>query len=99
MNRAASHRGPSGVLEMIGCLGKSLSYRKLVRHLSPQPGRGENPLLPPRHDGQAKTRRLFCPTSQGHHAKILFFPKYRIYDLTNPSRLDTRDVMAIRHQT
>jgi hypothetical protein len=46
-----------------------------------------------------KTRRLFCPTSQARGAKIFVFPKDRIYDLTKPSRLDTRDVMAIRHQT
>jgi hypothetical protein len=46
-----------------------------------------------------KTRRLFCPTSQGRQAKIFFFPKYRIYDLKKPARLDTGDVMAIRHQT
>jgi hypothetical protein len=46
-----------------------------------------------------KSRRLFCPTSQGRRAEIFFFPKYGIYDLKKPSRLDTRDVMAIRHQT
>jgi hypothetical protein len=51
------------------------------------------------HDRQAKTRRLFCPTSQARREKIFFFPKERNYDLTKPSRLDTRDVMAIRHQT
>jgi hypothetical protein len=32
-------------------------------------------------------------------AKIFLFPEDRIYDLTKSSRLDTRDVMAIRHQT
>jgi hypothetical protein len=46
-----------------------------------------------------KTRRLFCPTSQGCRAKIFFFPKDRSYDLKKPARLDTGDVMAIRHQT
>jgi len=54
-----------------------------------------------RHDttGDGKTRRLFCPTSQARPAKIFFFPKYSIYDLKKPARLDTGDVMAIRHQT
>jgi hypothetical protein len=46
-----------------------------------------------------KTRRLFCPTSQACVAKIFVFPKYGIYDLTKKARLDTGDVMAIRHQT
>jgi hypothetical protein len=32
------------------------------------------------------TRRLFCPTSQAHRAKIYFFPNVSIYDLTKPSR-------------
>jgi hypothetical protein len=31
--------------------------------------------------------------------KIFFFPKDGSYDLMKTSRLDTRDVMAIRHQT
>jgi hypothetical protein len=48
---------------------------------------------------RAKTRRVFCPTSQARRAKIYSFPKERNYDLTKESRLDTRDVMAIRHQT
>jgi hypothetical protein len=46
-----------------------------------------------------KSRRLFCPTSQARRAKIFIFPKYSIYDLKKPARLDTGDVMAIRHQT
>jgi hypothetical protein len=46
-----------------------------------------------------KTRRLFCPTSQARRAKIFIFPKDGNYDLTKPARLDTGDVMAIRHQT
>jgi hypothetical protein len=52
-------------------------------------------LRPPR----AKTRRLFCPTSQARRAKIFVFPKHRTYDLKKSARLDTGDVMAIRHQT
>jgi len=52
------------------------------------------------HDGQSpKTRRLFCPTSQVRRAKIFIFPKDVNYDLKKPARLDTGDVMAIRHQT
>src|ERR1700760_2536816 len=43
----------------------------------------------------AKTRRLFCPASQGRHAKLFILPKYSIYDLTNLSRLDTRGVRPI----
>jgi hypothetical protein len=46
-----------------------------------------------------KTRRLFCPTSQARCAKIYIFPKDRTYDLKKPARLDTGDVLAIRHQT
>jgi hypothetical protein len=46
-----------------------------------------------------KTRRLFCPTSQVRLTKIYVFPKERIYGLTKSARLDTGDVMAIRHQT
>jgi hypothetical protein len=46
-----------------------------------------------------KSRRLFCPTSQAPLAKIFVFPKHRSYDSTKPARLDTGDVMAIRHQT
>jgi hypothetical protein len=46
-----------------------------------------------------KTRRLFCPTSQARGAKIFIFPKDGNYDLTKSARLDTGDVMAIRHQT
>jgi hypothetical protein len=46
-----------------------------------------------------KPGRLFCPTSQARTAKIFTFPKYSIYDLKKPARLDTGDVMAIRHQT
>jgi hypothetical protein len=47
----------------------------------------------------SKTRRLFCPTGQGGFAKIFIFPKDRNYGLTKSARLDTGDVMAIRHQT
>jgi hypothetical protein len=36
---------------------------------------------------------------QGRFAKIFLFPEDGSYDLTNPARLDTGDVMAIRHQT
>jgi hypothetical protein len=32
-------------------------------------------------------------------AKIFLFPKGRSYDLRKSARLDTGDVMAIRHQT
>jgi hypothetical protein len=46
-----------------------------------------------------RAARLFCPTAQAPFAKIFFFPKDRIYDLKKPARLDTGDVMAIRHQT
>jgi hypothetical protein len=46
-----------------------------------------------------KSRRLFCPTSQARRVKIFVFPKGRTYDLKKPARLDTGDVMAIRHQT
>ncbi len=60
----------------------------------------------PRSTRRGKTRRrrktrarLFCPTSQARRAKIFIFPKDRIYDLKKPARLDTGDVMAIRHQT
>jgi hypothetical protein len=52
-----------------------------------------------RRSGSPKTRRLFCPTSQVRHAKILFFLKGVNYDLTKPARLDTEGRMAIRHQT
>ena len=41
----------------------------------------------------------WSPTSQARRAKIFIFPKYSIYDLKKPARLDTGDVMAIRHQT
>jgi len=54
--------------------------------------------LPDRQHTQ-KNRRLFCPTSQARRAKIFLFPKGRTYDLKKPARLDTGDVMAIRHQT
>jgi hypothetical protein len=51
-------------------------------------------------DGQPKkVVQVFCPTSQARGEKIFIFPKERNYDLKKPSRLDTRDVMAIRHQT
>jgi hypothetical protein len=64
-------------------------------------------LIPPvdreccRGDTTGKTLRLFrnsapCPALR---AKIFTFPKYSIYDLKKPARLDTGDVMAIRHQT
>jgi hypothetical protein len=57
-------------------------------------------LLQIQDDGQnTKTRRLFCPTSPVLRSKIFIFPKDRIYDLKKPARLDTGDVLAIRHQT
>jgi ribosomal protein L44E len=49
--------------------------------------------------GRPKTRRLFCPTSQAHGTKIFRFTKGRNNDLKKSARLDTGDVMAIRHQT
>jgi hypothetical protein len=48
--------------------------------------------------GAGENRRLFCPTCQARRAKIFIFPKDRSYDLKKPARLDTGDVMAIRHQ-
>jgi hypothetical protein len=55
--------------------------------------------IPTPRRAATKTRRLFCPTSQARCAKIFCFPEDLIYDLTKPARLDTGDVMAIRHQT
>ena len=54
-----------------------------------------------RSDTTGKTLLLFINDrrSPALRAKILVFPKGRTYDLTKPARLDTGDVMAIRHQT
>src|SRR5690242_18726642 len=41
-------------------------------------------------------KRANCPALP---AKIFIFPKYENYEITNSARLDTGDVMAIRHQT
>src|SRR5215472_3679100 len=47
-------------------------------------------VLPIQHDGQTKTRRLFCPTSPVLPAKIFRFPKIRNYGLTSASRAHRR---------
>ena len=52
-------------------------------------------VLPIQHDGQTKTRRLFCPTSPVLPAKIFLFPKIRNCGLTSASRAHQEGRLAI----
>jgi hypothetical protein len=67
-------------------MAASRSFVLVGRIMHDEGAAAQAPLSFPVHAGPVKPRRLFCPTSQARRAKIFFFSKVRIYDLTKRSR-------------